>query len=299
MSLAPSLDLRLKKVNKTYNENDVLSGTVVIQSKNEFSHQGIKLTVEGAVNMQLSSKNVGVFEAFYSSLKPVNLLNYTIDIIKPGKLPSGKTEIPFEVQLQSKGNKVLYETYHGVFVSIQYQVKVDMKRPLLAKDLSKQLEFIIECTNKEGVPKSNKVNFCITPDNIQNIKEKLSVPRFEVKGHLDSDNCIITEPLTGELIVQQSDSLLKSIELQLVRVETCGCAEGYSRDLTEIQNIQIAEGNVCRGIVIPIYMIFPRYFTCPSLETNNFKVEFEMNIVIIFQDDYLVTETFPLKLIRP
>ena len=41
---------------------------------------------------------------------------------------------------------------------------------------------------------------------------------------------------------------------------------------TEIQNIQIADGNVCRGLTIPIYMIFPRLFTCPTLATSSFKV---------------------------
>ena len=53
---------------------------------------------------------------------------------------------------------------------------------------------------------------------------------------------------------------------------TVGCAEGYARDATEIQNIQIAEGDVCHGLPIPIYMVFPRLFTCPTLETTNFKV---------------------------
>ena len=38
---------------------------------------------------------------------------------KPGKLPAGKTEIPFELPVRPKGNKELYETYHGVFVNIQ------------------------------------------------------------------------------------------------------------------------------------------------------------------------------------
>ena len=41
---------------------------------------------------------------------------------------------------------------------------------------------------------------------------------------------------------------------------------------TEIQNIQIADGDVCPGLPIPIFMIFPRLFTCPTLQTNNFKV---------------------------
>lgn len=43
-------------------------------------------------------------------------------MVKPGKFPSGKTEIPFEFPLHVKGNKVLYETYHGVFVNIQVSV---------------------------------------------------------------------------------------------------------------------------------------------------------------------------------
>lgn len=51
-----------------------------------------------------------------------------------------------------------------------------------------------------------------------------------------------------------------------------GCAEGYARDATEIQNIQIADGDVCRSLSVPIYMVFPRLFTCPTLETTNFKV---------------------------
>lgn len=51
-----------------------------------------------------------------------------------------------------------------------------------------------------------------------------------------------------------------------------GCAEGYARDATEIQNIQIADGDICRNLSVPLYMVFPRLFTCPTLETTNFKV---------------------------
>lgn len=90
---------------------------------------------------------------------------------------------------------------------------------------------------------------------------------------------------------------IKSIELQLVRVETCGCAEGYSRDgidplhwvlspvnglvctvgvmrvaATEIQNIQVGEGDVRRARDVPLYMVLPRLFTCPTTTTHNFKI---------------------------
>ena len=71
-----------------------------------------------------------------------------------------------------------------------------------------------------------------------------------------------------------------------------------AREATEIQNIQIADGSVCHGWPIPVHMVFPRLFTCPTVLTRNFKVEFEVNLVILFSDGHLLTENFPLKLLR-
>ncbi|XP_044769347.1 vacuolar protein sorting-associated protein 26C isoform X2 [Neomonachus schauinslandi] len=229
---------------------------------------------------------------------PIQIINSTIEMVKPGKFPSGKTEIPFEFPLHVKGNKVLYETYHGVFVNIQYTLRCDMRRSLLAKDLTKTCEFIVHSAPQKGKLTPSPVDFTITPETLQNVKERALLPKFLIRGHLNSTNCVITQPLTGELVVESSEAAIKSIELQLVRVETCGCAEGYARDATEIQNIQIADGDVCRSLSVPIYMVFPRLFTCPTLETTNFKVEFEVNIVVLLHADHLITENFPLKLCR-
>ncbi|EQB78475.1 hypothetical protein CB1_000995001 [Camelus ferus] len=388
---------------------EMLSGVVVISGKDAIQHQGVSLTVEGSVNLQLSAKSVGVFEAFYNSVKlllelasrpsggglpsppglqsspapktgvparrllaqpgylwgregvtsihfllciqglsiqsckrtkdlgrltarlqPIQIINSTIEMVKPGKFPSGKTEIPFEFPLLVKGNKVLYETYHGVFVNIQYTLRCDMRRSLLAKDLTKTCEFIVHSAPQKGKLTPSPVDFTITPETLQNVKERALLPKFLIRGHLNSTSCVITQPLTGELVVESSEAAIKSIELQLVRVETCGkarcagrplppsspllpqssppqpskrvfeerCAEGYARDATEIQNIQIADGDVCRSLSVPIYMVFPRLFTCPTLETTNFKVEFEVNIVVLLHPDHLITENFPLKLCR-
>ncbi|XP_042190222.1 vacuolar protein sorting-associated protein 26C [Callorhinchus milii] len=296
--MVTALDLRLKRANKVYREGETLSGVVIISSKETVPHQGITLTMEGVVNLQLSAKSVGVFEAFYNSVKPISLISSNIEVAKAGKLPNGRTEIPFEFPLTVKNNKVLYETYHGVFVNIQYTLRCDMRRPLLAKDLTKTCEFIVHSLPQKGKVSPSPVDFSISPESLQNVRERTSLPRFLIRGRLDSTNCVITQPLTGELVVEHSDVPVKSVELQLVRVETCGCAEGYARDATEIQNIQIADGNICQGLAIPIYMVFPRLFTCPTLETTNFKVEFEVNVVVVLQDDHLITENFPLKVSR-
>ncbi|XP_069677159.1 vacuolar protein sorting-associated protein 26C isoform X1 [Periplaneta americana] len=297
--MAINLDIRVKKANKVYHEGEKITGVILVQSGSDVKHDGISLTMEGTVNLQLSAKNVGIFEAFYNSVKPIQLVSCVLEVAAPGKIPAGKTEIPFEFPLIPRANKTLYETYHGVFVNIQYLLRCEMKRSFLAKDLIKVAEFIVEykaSSCEKAVP--HPVNFSITPESLQNIKDKGRIPRFLVTGHLDSTLCCVTKPFTGELVVERCELPIKSVELQLVRVETCGCAEGYARDATEIQNIQIGEGNVPCGMAIPIYMIFPRLFTCPTLSTSNFKVEFEVNIVIIFQDDHLITENFPVVLTR-
>jgi len=294
-----SMDIKLKKVNKIYHEGEKLYGTIVVTGRGDVVHSGINLFVEGSVNMQLSAKSVGLFEAFYNSVKPITLISTNVEIAKPGKLPSGKTEIPFELMLKPSTNKNLFETYHGVFINVQYSIKCDMKRSLLNKDLQSSCEFIIEYQASPQPPAPlKKVDFSISPENISSKKDTTKLPSFLVKGHLDSAVCCITKPFTGELTVEHCDTNIKSIEIQLVRVETCGCAEGYAKDATEIQNLQIADGDVCRNLTIPIYMIFPRLFTCPTVETTNFKVEFEVNIVVVFADDHLVTENFPIRIYR-
>ena len=46
-----------------------MGGTVLVSSRGDGSHQGITLSAEGSVSLQRSSKSVGVFEAFYNSVK--------------------------------------------------------------------------------------------------------------------------------------------------------------------------------------------------------------------------------------
>ena len=48
--------------------------------------------MEGSVNLQLSAKSVGLFEAFYNSLKPVQLLNRVLEVALAGKPPAGTPE---------------------------------------------------------------------------------------------------------------------------------------------------------------------------------------------------------------
>ena len=293
-----TVNISLKRASKTYKEGETIKGVVYVQSKGELSHNGLTLTADGSVKLQLSARSVGRFEAFYNSLKPIHVLHQQLELVAPGKLPSGVTEIPFELPLRAKPNKKLYETYHGVFVNVQYTLFAEMKRSFLSKDLQKEVEFIVEYSERTKTDEPNPIDFSITPQSLTNVKDRQGIPDFLIRGRLDSDKCCITKPFTGTVVVERASAPIRSIDIQLVRVETCGCAEGFSKDATEIQNIQIGEGDVCRGMTIPVYMIFPRLFTCPTLETNHFKVEFEINISVIFKDNRLVQENFAINLTR-
>jgi hypothetical protein len=81
-------------------------------------------------------------------------------------------------------------------------------------------------------------------------------------------------------------------------VETVITDGSPNREATEIQNIQIGEGNVCRNMIVPMYMIFPRLFSCPTIISSKFKIEFEVNLIVVFCDGYMITENLPLHLGR-
>jgi hypothetical protein len=111
-------------------------------------------------------------------------------------------------------------------------------------------------------------------------------------------NCSLDAPFTGEITVVESEKPVRSIDLQLVRVETLGTGDGKLSESTEIQNLQIGAGDVCRNLPIPLYMVFPRVFTAPSVATDSYKVQFEVNVNVSFEGDYTAISNFPIKLYR-
>ncbi len=147
---------------------------------------------------------------------------------------------------------------------------------------------------------ADQFKFRISPDSLQNVKEtsKKKIPEFIFEGFISRTLCPLSQPFEGEITIKKCPVDIRSIELQLVRVESCNYTEGETREATEIQNIQIAEGNVVRNVAIPIHMVFPRLFTCCTTITKLFKVEFEVNLIVLFSDNHMVTENFPLILCR-
>ena len=67
------------------------------------------------------------------------------------------------IQINLSGEqKKLFETYHGVFVNVQYNITCDLFRTFLAKNIQKKIEFIVEVPSRD-IPKVSRVDFTITP----------------------------------------------------------------------------------------------------------------------------------------
>ena len=75
-------------------------------------------------------------------------------------------------------------------------------------------------------------DFAISNENLESTTTK-NIPKFKFEGQIATVNCCFTEPFDGFIIKRMSDLQIKSVEIQLVRVETF---EGKT-SATEVQNI--------------------------------------------------------------
>jgi len=102
---------------------------------------------------------------------------------------------------------------------------------------------------------------------------------FTIEGCLDTRAWFIEQPLTGWIEVGASPVPIpvpiSSIDLELCQMEGCTSSEGHVVSKTStVQFTQIAEGNVSLGLKIPIYVVIPRLYSCPSLQARTTSISF-------------------------
>ena len=110
-----------------------------------------------------------------------------MDIQGSGQLKKGEKKFRFEFIL-NKSN--LFETYHGVYITTAYVIKVEVKRGLLSTNLVREVEFIVQNPTKQKI-ESIPANFNISPETLENIKG--------IKD-LEEDNLNLNKKLTQFLL---------------------------------------------------------------------------------------------------
>ncbi|KAI7744342.1 hypothetical protein M8C21_020866 [Ambrosia artemisiifolia] len=296
-----SVEIKLSRSNRTYRPNEALRGKIITRSPSSISHRGIHITLNGSVNLQVRGGSAGFIESIYGVLKPIPILKKSVEVQPAGKISPGTTEIPFSIILNDGGkDDKFYETFHGENISIQYLLNVDVVRGYLHKSLSATVEFLVEselAILPEKPVSPEMVFFYITQDTQRHsLLPELKSGGFKVSGRICTQ-CLVSDPLVGELTVEASAVPVYSIDIHLLRVES----------------IMIADGDVCHNLPLPIYVMLPRLLTCPTVFAGPFSVEFKVTILVTFQTEmynvqaksdprafrkWVAMESLPLELVQ-
>ena len=240
------IELKLRRIDKTYRLNQLVDGLVEVQVHKGWAHNGISLLAEGVMTSTVSSDTEN---------KTLQILKLAYSVCPPGKFNDGIVKVPFSFTLSPLPGQVLYETYRGIHVSVTYTISVICDRGVLKKALKTEVEFIVEVVTPSINP-AMKIptprSFSVSPITLEHINKDvlLTIPDFKITGTLHKSNCLINEPFTGEFNVEVSVAAIRSVELQLVRVESVRSTDGRNtliEEASEIMRIQIAEGNICRS----------------------------------------------------
>jgi len=310
MAESSSLEIKVDRFDRVYRPGDTIRGNVIVQAYKGWSHNGLNLTAEGTIHTLVQASGMSLSGDTQTAQ---SIFSHKEELLPVGKVRDGITDIPFEFILSANvGEKAqLWESYHGVYISVVYAISVVCERGMLKKTLKREIEFIVEIPlpaggaadkdkAKAGDKASDAVTFDISPKTLDNIdKSALSdIPDFRISGLLHRSHCSINRPFTGEVNINASVASIRSLELQLARIESVSSAAKFQQEASEVMRIQIGEGNLCRDMLVPIYMVFPRLHSCPTLKTNLFMIEFEINLIVIFDDGHVVTENFPISITR-
>ena len=296
-----SIEIKLSRSDRIYRPDENCEGVVKVNVYKGWSHHGLNLTAEGEVHQVAPTSGISVNS---ETSDKMTIFRKFIELAPEGSFNEGVLSFPFKFPVKadanSDGNLQLSESYHGVYVSVVYRVSVRCNRGMMKRELKTDIEFIVELPQQRE--EGEALSFEISPSRLENIDPKIlrSIPNFTIKGKVHRTHCNINKPFTGEVQVEMSVATIKSLELQLVRVESVdpNHTGKFYREATEIQLLQIGDGNVTRSLVVPMYMVFPRLFSCPTVINRHFKIEFEINLLIVFGDGHLITENFPLKIFR-
>jgi len=297
------LGIKLNHVDRTYRPNETVEGYIVVNAKKGWKHNGLRMVATGTVQMVTDSRS-----GFSTTIPPTIILAESQELVGSGSFPNGETKVPFSFKLSTPLNMELIESYHGAHINVIYSVKTSCERGLTYKPLTSEMEFVVETLPKGGskaaqatAAADKPIEINITPETLSGVGsdqvKKLS--KFAIVGKFHRTINPITQPLTGELTVQCAEVPIKSLELQLGRNESISVGGTKFCAITEVQCIQIADGAVACNMVIPIYMIYPRLFTCPTYtDDSDFKIEWQISVVTSFEDGYVVTESYPIELRR-
>ena len=298
-------EIVLEKTNRTYVTGEEIKGFLQIENgPNNVNFNSLQIILEGFIKGQVSMKSVGALDEILPQVPPMILCRQSQTVAERGVFTSSKQVFAFSLRVVPQEGQSLLETYTGVYISIQYEIKAvfnvtESKNKISTPVPIKIMIHVPGLGLIDGMQRTQQPSpFTITPGSLANPSKLNTLPDFRIEGELLSTVFELDREFDGWVVVVESNKSIKSIDLQLIRIESIFSGDTGFKEPTEVQSLQIADGDVRKGAKIPLYMLFPRQFTCPTTFYKKFKVEFEVNLSVAFTDGYQLTKNFPIYLIR-
>ena len=297
------VSLSLDSLNKVYYAGDFIQGSVLIINKSKSTLKfDLIIKVVGYYTFRNTKENPPKLKAHQFYKKSFNSLTDQYSTI--GANNSFRFKYPLTSEGAVQGNNTIYESYHGVSVSVGYEIYAEAVSG--GKQFQSAKKKILVLVPGQGInPKFGikrvTYQFNLNPKKIESNKltDLNLMPKFQMDCFLENINCCIDKPFNGFCNIKECSTTIKSIELQFLRNEKILNKEfdGIS-EVSEIQNLQIGDGDVIRNLEIPVFMTFPRGFCCANLETKDVSISFEMNLIIVLVNGIVIMENYPVNLWR-
>lgn len=291
------IKLNLESFNKTYSIGDSITGNITIKNKRYESKYDLSLILIGRyhISNKRAQPPVKINEKFITK---------EYKIITNGDIQKGiSPDQHFSFPLIPEENDHFYESYKGVVLSIYYEINANVKINNIEEFSSEKLRIEILVPGM-GIKKNFGCKlvpyyFTLTPKNIEDNKlQNEKLPDFNIECFINNINCNFNKPFDGYIIIHNCNVEIKSIELQFLRHEEAEISGSKINETTEIQNLQIGDGDVNKNVEIPLFMIFPKTFSCASIDTPIFKLSFEINVMIVLVNGIIITDNFPVNIWR-
>ena len=295
--------LSLDSLNKVYYAGDFIQGSVLIINKSKSTMKfDLLVKVAGYYTLRNTKENPPKMKGVQFYKKSFKVLSEQYSTI--GANNSYRFKYPVTSDGCEQNLSSLYESYHGVSVSVGYEISAQAVS--LGKEFESKKQKILVLVPGQGINskfgrKRVSYQFKLNPKNIESIKltDQNLMPKFEIECFLENINCCVDKPFNGFCNIKECSTQIKSLELQFLRNEKILNKEFEGiAEVSEIQNLQIGDGDVIRNLEIPVFMTFPRGFCCANLETQDVCISFEMNLIIVLVNGVVIMENYPVNLWR-
>jgi hypothetical protein len=301
----PEVAVILDRVGATYEVGEHVTGVVAVFCDSSTSYKGIELQAQCTVRAEGSERAHQAFRTIPPAVALQTLLATTLKLSDAGKLPAGETSIPFSFPLVASSKRApLVETYHGVYIKVEYSVTATVSFTF-SKSATQPVVLLVSnpgqaAPSEEQLLDDQGTLFNLNSNSVRTSRKVPTsrVPQFEIDGVMARNYNDIDIPLSGYVRILTCNLPITSVEIQLLRCESIAYDESIGRETTEVQNIQIGDGDVPRGVIIPMHMMFPKWYTCAAMIQENLKVEFEINLVLTLEGHTQITQNLPIKLYR-